>query len=84
VDRIGQYALLVPRAVMPLVVIGVAAAVLALLGPAVFLRNREPFDRLMEFLELVLGRPRPARRRLPASLDQPVPGARRRGSTGPK
>ena len=56
-DRLGQLALSLPRAAVALVVIGVAPAVLALLGPTIFLRDREPFNRLMEFLELVLGRP---------------------------
>ena len=40
----------------PQIAFGVAAAVLVLLGPAIFLPSREPFDRLMEFLELPLGR----------------------------
>jgi hypothetical protein len=61
-DRISQLAHFAPRAVVvPLVVTGVALAVLVLLGPTIFLPGREPFYRLMEFLELVLGRPRSAR-----------------------
>jgi hypothetical protein len=66
-DRLWQLALSVPRAAMAPVVLGVALAVLVLLGPTVFLRDREPFNRLMEFLELVLGRTRPARREPPAA-----------------
>ncbi len=42
-------------------------AVLVLLGPAIFLPNREPFNRLMEFLELVLGRSGAGRREPPAA-----------------
>jgi hypothetical protein len=33
----------------------VVVAVMRPLGPAVFLPSREPFDRLMEFVELVMG-----------------------------
>jgi hypothetical protein len=61
-ERVWQLATSVPRAAMVPVVIGVTLAVLALLGPTIFWRDREPFNRLMEFLELVLGRPAPARR----------------------
>jgi hypothetical protein len=64
-DRLWQLALTVPRATMVPVVLGVALAVLVLLGPTVFLRDREPFNRLMEFLDLVLGRPAPPRREPP-------------------
>ncbi len=45
-----------PRATaILLIVLGVAAAVLVLLGPAIFLPSREPFNRLMEFLEAGIG-----------------------------
>ena len=65
-DRLAQLAQAAPRAaVVPLVVLGVALAVLALLAPAIFLRNREPFNRLMEFLALVLGRDVAGRREPP-------------------
>ncbi len=51
-----------PRATLAIPLLLVEAAlvlvVLGLLGPAVFMRNREPFDRLMEFLALLLGRAR--------------------------
>jgi hypothetical protein len=58
-DRLLQLAQAAPRAtVVPLIALGVAVVVLLLLGPAIFLPNREPFNRLMEFLELVLGRGR--------------------------
>jgi hypothetical protein len=66
-DRFWQFASYAPRAAMAPVVIGVAMAVLALLGPTIFLPSREPFNRLMEFLELVLGRPAPPRREPPAA-----------------
>lgn len=59
VDRIGQLILFVPRTAMAPVVMGVALAVLVLLGPTIFLPQRYAFDRLMEFLELILGRPTP-------------------------
>jgi hypothetical protein len=66
-DRAMQLALALPKTVMVPVVLGVALAVLVLLAPAIFWRDREPFDRLMEFLELVLGRPRPGHREPPAT-----------------
>ena len=59
VDRIWHLAASVPRVAIAPVTIGVGVAVLALLAPAIFMRDREPFNRLMEFLELVLNRPRP-------------------------
>jgi hypothetical protein len=40
------------------IVLGRSAVVLVLLGPAIFQPRREPFNRLMEFLELVMGRAR--------------------------
>jgi hypothetical protein len=66
-DRVWQLALAVPRAAMAPLVIGVALAVLVLLGPTIYLRDREPFNRLMEFLELVLGRSAPPRREPPVT-----------------
>ena len=59
-DRLGQVVLAVPRAAMAPVVLGVGLAVLIVLVPTIFWRDREPFNRLMEFLELVLGRARPS------------------------
>jgi hypothetical protein len=76
-DRLGQLAQAAqsaPRATLavPLLLVQVAmvVAVLAMLGPAIFLKRREPFERLMQFLELVLGwragrEGRPSRRRPP-------------------
>lgn len=65
-DRISQLAQAAPRvATVPVLVIGVALAVLVMLGPTVFLPNREPFNRLMEFIELVLDRPGSIRREPP-------------------
>ncbi len=65
-DRVLQFAQAAPRATaVPLIVMGVALAVLALLGPTIFLPSREPFNRLMEFLELLLDRPSSARREPP-------------------
>jgi hypothetical protein len=78
-DRIGQLALSVSGVAMAPVAIGVAAAVLVLLGPALFLRDREPFDRLMEVLELLLGRPRPARQEPGVPPQTPSPGPRPHG-----
>ena len=66
-DRLWQLALSTPRALLVPVVLGVALAVLAVLVPTIFLRDREPFNRLMEFLELMLGRPCPARREPPGT-----------------
>ncbi len=66
-DRLAQLVQAVPRATaVPLIALGVAAAVLVLLGPAIFLPSREPFSRLMEFLELVMGRSGVDRREPPA------------------
>jgi hypothetical protein len=87
-DRVGQFALSLPRAAMAPVIVGVALAVLAILGPTIFLRDREPFDRLIEFVEVVLGRSHPTRR--PAGAALPTArltaerrgGGRRQGSTG--
>ena len=68
-DRMWQLVQAAPRATaVPLIVLGVALAVLAMLGPAIFMRDREPFNRLMEFLELVLGRS--------SGRDQPPPRRR--------
>ncbi len=56
-DRLVQLLQAAPRATaMPLIALRVAAVVLLLLGPAISLPSREPFNRLMEFFELVLGR----------------------------
>jgi hypothetical protein len=55
-ERAWQFLLSAPRAALAPVMMGVAVAVLALLGSTIFLPSREPFNRLMEFLELVLGR----------------------------
>jgi hypothetical protein len=62
-DRAWQFVQSAPRVAIAPMLIGVALAVLALLGPTIFLRDREPFNRLMEFVELVLGRPDPRRGR---------------------
>ncbi len=56
-DRACKVVLSAPRAAMVPVVIWVALAVRGLLWPTIFLPKRCVFDRLMEFLELVLGRP---------------------------
>ncbi len=62
-DRLAHLLQAAPRATaVPLIALGVAAAVLVLLGPVILLPNREPFNRLMEFLELVLGRKEAGRR----------------------
>lgn len=83
-DRIGQLAWVLPRAAILPVVVGVAAAVLILLGPTLYLRDREPFDRLLELLELVLGRSRPARREPLAAPARQGPGTQRCNRLRPK
>jgi hypothetical protein len=79
-DRAWQFVAAAPRAALVPVVIGVALAVLALLGPTVFLRDPEPFNRLMEFVELVLGRPRPSARTVRATSSAARDGARGRSA----
>jgi hypothetical protein len=54
-------------------VLGAAAVVLVLLGPAIFLSSREPFNRLMEFLDLLLGGAEVTRRQLLAASDDSGP-----------
>jgi hypothetical protein len=53
-------------------VLGAAAVVLVLLGPAIFLSSREPFNRLMEFLDLLLGGAEVTRRQLLAASDDGI------------
>ncbi len=59
-ERLLQFAQAAPRAALagPLLIaqVGMVLVLLALLGPAVFLRRRAPFERLVVILELVLGR----------------------------
>jgi hypothetical protein len=61
-DRLIQLAQAAPRATLavPLLLVegAMVLAVLGLLGPAIFMRSREPFERLMELLELLLVRGR--------------------------
>ncbi len=46
-----------PRATVVLpIALGGVVAVLVLLGTAILLPSREPFNRLTEFLEVVMGR----------------------------
>ena len=66
-ECLWQLATSSPRAAVVPMVIGLAPAVLALLEPAIFWHDREPSNRLMEFRELVLGRPRPPVRREPTA-----------------
>jgi hypothetical protein len=60
IGRLAQLAQATPRATLavPLLLVQVAMvlAVLGLLGPAIFMRRRAPFERLVVILELALGR----------------------------
>jgi hypothetical protein len=52
-----------------------ALVVLSLLPPVIFVRSREPFERLVVILELVLGRT--------AGRDQPLPVPSTRRESAP-
>ncbi len=60
IDRFAQLAQAAPRATLAvpffLIEFARALAVLSLLAPVIFVRRREPFERLAVTLELVLGR----------------------------